>query len=364
MKKILFISGSVGLGHVSRDLAIVRELWALEPEIEFSWLASGAAKDVIMNAGEKLLPEAAEWADENDPVEAAAKKGFHVNLISYLLKSKKDWSHNVDVFKKVTASLSFDLVVGDETYEVIFDFIGLDSMSANPMEKMGVYAWNKIWSKGYKNPGGYVDATLFVGEPEDIPDRKLGPFLPNRRDWARYRGLKYLGYVFPFDPAAYADKAKVRAAVGFGPGPLVVCAIGGTSIGKELLELCGQAYPIAGKAVPGLRMVLVCGPQSHVLGDDTGIPGRSHRGEHREGGGLAGDPCERCPERGQDPLRTAWGPALNGRLQLFIVSRRFHSPGRVATAVDVLSVWFPPPIRALSRLSRETRSDPWLWPVS
>jgi hypothetical protein len=105
-----------------------------------------------------------------------------MNLISYVLKSKKGWSHYVDVFKKVTARLPFDLVVGDETYEVsvalkegpslkkfpyavIFDFIGQDSVSANAMEKMGVYVWNKIWSKGYKNPGGYVDATLFVGEP-------------------------------------------------------------------------------------------------------------------------------------------------------------------------------------------------------
>jgi len=278
MKRVLFISGSVGLGHVSRDLAIVRELRGLEPEIEVSWLASGAARDVILNAGEKLLPEAAEWADENDPMEAAATKGFNVNVIGYLLKSKKDWSRNVDVFRKVTARSPFDLVVGDETYEVsvalkedpglkkfryaiIYDFIGLDSVSANPLEKLGVYIWNRIWSKGYRNPASFVDATLFVGEPEDIPDRKLGPFLPNRREWARCRGVKYLGYVFPFDPAAHADKAKVRAALGYGSGPLVVCAIGGTSIGKELLELCGQAYPIAGKAVPGLQMVLVCGPR-------------------------------------------------------------------------------------------------------
>jgi UDP-N-acetylglucosamine:LPS N-acetylglucosamine transferase len=102
---------------------------------------------------------------------------------------------------------------------------------------------------------------MFVGEPEDIPDRKFGPFLPNRREWARYRGLKYLGYIFPFDPAAYADKTIVRTALGYGPGPLVVCAIGGTAIGKELLQLCAQAYPIARKALPALRMVLVCGPR-------------------------------------------------------------------------------------------------------
>lgn len=278
MNKILFISGSFGLGHVNRDLAIAAELRRISPDVEVSWLAASPASEVIKNAGERLLPESAEWANESDPLEAAGKNGFHLNLISYLLKSRKSWSHNVDIFKKVTASLPFDLVVGDETYEInvalkenpglkkfsyaiIYDFIGLDSMSGNPLEKLGVYVWNRIWAKGYKNPGRYVDATMFVGEAEDIPDRSLGPFLPNRREWARYRGLKYLGYIFPFDPAAFADRAEVRASLGYGPEPLVVCAIGGTSVGKELLELCGQAFTISRKAIPGLRMILVCGPR-------------------------------------------------------------------------------------------------------
>jgi len=278
LKKVLYISGSVGLGHVSRDMAIAAELRQLNPNLEISWLAASPASEVIMNAGERLLPESAEWANESDPLEAAGKSGFHLNLISYLLKSRKSWSHNVDIFKKVTTSLAFDLVVGDETYEInvalkedpglkkfsyaiIYDFIGLDSMSRNPLEKLGVYVWNRIWAKGYRNPAGYVDATLFVGESEDIPDRSMGAFLPNRREWARHRGVKYLGYIFPFTPAAYADRAKVRASLSYGPEPLVVCAVGGTSVGKELLQLCGQAYPIARTSVPNLRMVLVCGPR-------------------------------------------------------------------------------------------------------
>lgn len=38
-KKALFISGSFGLGHVVRDLAIARELRRENPDIEISWLA-------------------------------------------------------------------------------------------------------------------------------------------------------------------------------------------------------------------------------------------------------------------------------------------------------------------------------------
>jgi UDP-N-acetylglucosamine:LPS N-acetylglucosamine transferase len=49
--------------------------------------------------------------------------------------------------------------------------------------------------------------------------------------------------------------------LGYGGEPLVICSIGGTSVGKELLILCGRAYPEITKVIPDLRMVLVCGPR-------------------------------------------------------------------------------------------------------
>jgi UDP-N-acetylglucosamine:LPS N-acetylglucosamine transferase len=51
---------------------------------------------------------------------------------------------------------------------------------------------------------------------------------------------------------------------------LVVCSIGGTSIGRKLLELCGQAYPIIKNKVPELQMVLVCGPR--LSSDSLRVP--------------------------------------------------------------------------------------------
>jgi spore coat polysaccharide biosynthesis predicted glycosyltransferase SpsG len=32
--RVLYVSGSIGLGHVARDLAVARELRALEPRVE------------------------------------------------------------------------------------------------------------------------------------------------------------------------------------------------------------------------------------------------------------------------------------------------------------------------------------------
>jgi UDP-N-acetylglucosamine:LPS N-acetylglucosamine transferase len=106
-----------------------------------------------------------------------------------------------------------------------------------------------------------VDLTIFIGEEEDIPDTKLGFLLPNRRVWARARSLQYVGYVLPFQPAEYANKEQIRERLGYGKEPLIICSIGGTSVGKDLLELCGRAYPIVKRALPDVRMILVCGPR-------------------------------------------------------------------------------------------------------
>ena len=35
---------------------------------------------------------------------------------------------------------------------------------------------------------------------------------------------------------------------------LIVCAIGGTNVGKPLLELCGQTCPLIKEGIPGLRL--------------------------------------------------------------------------------------------------------------
>jgi len=55
--RVLFVSGSVGLGHVTRDMAIAAELRRRRADVQVVWLAAGAARDVLREAGEELLPE-------------------------------------------------------------------------------------------------------------------------------------------------------------------------------------------------------------------------------------------------------------------------------------------------------------------
>jgi UDP:flavonoid glycosyltransferase YjiC (YdhE family) len=178
----------------------------------------------------------------------------------------------------MTAHEHFDLVVGDETYELnvgfmkkpeikrspyimIYDFIGLDATTWNPMERLGIYMWNRIWSRDFKAGREPVhDRALFIGEEEDVADRPFGFMLPGRREWARAL-CDFVGYVLPFDPSDLRDRAGIRARLGYGDEPLIVCAIGGTAIGRELLNLCGQTYSLLEKRFDGLKMLLVCGPR-------------------------------------------------------------------------------------------------------
>ena len=279
MKKILFISGSIGLGHVFRDLAIVRELRQLRPDTEISWIACPPAGRIIHDAGETLLPEADQWANTNATAEkTSSSEPFGMNILRFVMASRTEWKNNVAVFRKVMARERFDLIIGDETYEIaaalkkhpeikkapfliIYDFIGLEAMTANPLERLGVYMWNRLWSKGYKRAMKTIKAVLFVGEPEDVPDNKMGFLLPKRRVWAEYRNVQYLGYILPFSMSDVSDPSHCRKSLGFGDEPLVVAAVGGTGIGKELLELCGRAFLLAKDEIPDLRLILVCGPR-------------------------------------------------------------------------------------------------------
>jgi UDP:flavonoid glycosyltransferase YjiC (YdhE family) len=285
MKNILFMSGSIGLGHITRDLAIARELRRQRADVRISWLAASPADEVLAEAGERLCPEAGELIDENTIAESRAE-GPKLNLIKYAAGVRGQWSRNLDVLDRTTRGREFDLLIGDKTYEVvlafrkhpnrkpcpfvmIYDFVGFEPMSRNPLERLGAYLWNMKWAKAYKRTHDYVDMSLFIGDEHDVPDEKFGFLLPNRRDWAKTL-CKFVGYIPPFDPEQYTDTQEVRSRLGYDSSPTVICAIGGTAIGKSLLELCGRAFPIAREIIKDLRMVLVCGPR--LAEDSLDVP--------------------------------------------------------------------------------------------
>ncbi|MBN2323216.1 MAG: hypothetical protein JXQ30_05740 [Spirochaetes bacterium] len=271
--RILYISGSIGLGHVMRDVLIADEVRRGGDEVDISWIATGPAKRFLEARGERFIPEAARYYDPNQAAMEAAR-GETFNLFEYGSRAGKGWLRNIGLFEEILKTSSFDLVVADEAYEIsyfysrtkrsflppfveIIDFVGFEPMSNGLSERLKLWIMNRVWSKSGRNTGRR--RTLFVGEPEDVPDERFGVFLPGKREYANNR-CAFLGYVLGFDPADFGDKDEVKKKLGYGRKPLVVCSSGGTAVGARLLTLCAMSYPHLQKRLGELEMVLVCGP--------------------------------------------------------------------------------------------------------
>jgi predicted glycosyltransferase len=280
MTKILYISGSLGLGHVGRDLEIAAELRRIRPDVEISWMAESPASAVIEKAGEKLLPESSLIYKSNAVIEESAKD-YKANLVQWTMNVRKGWAENGKIYNKVFESNQFDLCVGDETYDlivalvnnpslkkfpfvVIYDFLGLDALTWNPIEHIAAYLTNRLWVRFLRSAPPLADRSIYIGELEDVCNRGFGFMLPNRRELAK-KVCNFVGYILPEDIylPKYADKTSLRRELDpwYGDGPLITCSIGGTSAGKDLLDLCVAAYPLVKREKPTLQMVLVCGPR-------------------------------------------------------------------------------------------------------
>jgi predicted glycosyltransferase len=272
--RVLFISGSIGLGHATRDIAIADELKMMCSDIEIVWLASGPARMLLEKGKQTLLEETEAYYDVNEAAEASAE-GTRLNLFRYGNRAGKGWLRNIALFKEILLRYSFDLIVADEAYEIsyffsrakqdevppfveIIDFVGFSPMSNRLSERLKSWVMNRVWSRSGKKRGRH-HTTFFVGEPDDVPDSRFGFLLPGRKEYAT-AACRFLGYVVGFNPDDYSDREELKKRLGYSTSPLIVCSNGGTSIGAELLTLCGNAYQLLKERLGSAQMVLVCGP--------------------------------------------------------------------------------------------------------
>jgi UDP-N-acetylglucosamine:LPS N-acetylglucosamine transferase len=282
--RVLYVSGSIGLGHVSKDLAIAGALRRARPDVEIMWLAGHPASEVLRQRGEALLPESDAWVGASQVAEKCTRNG-ELNLVRYVYRSLPSWTVNARLFGKAVAAHHVDIAVGNEAYEVdiglivglmrvripfvmIFDFVGTDAVTRNPLDRLGAYLLNAIWAGDGRVYGRTHHSAIYIGELDDVPAKPFGPALPNRREHAR-KHYNRVGHVINFRPEQYSDRAAIRRRLGYGEAPLVVCSVGGTSIGRDLLQLCARAFLPLRRTMPDARMVLVCGPRLPVASIDA-----------------------------------------------------------------------------------------------
>jgi UDP-N-acetylglucosamine:LPS N-acetylglucosamine transferase len=270
--RLLFYSGSIGLGHVTRDLAIAAAIRNLRPSAEIEWLASSPAREHLLDLGETLHPWAVRLSDATTHAEAFMRQGAF-NITRWAVAVRRRWAADGRLALSAAGEGNYHAFIGDEAYDVamaltggapppgcpcfiLYDFLGLDRMGFHPLEWLGVEAINRAWAR---DPTGRYHA-VFLGELDDVPDRRFGIRRPSRRAWAREHA-SVVGHVIPFDPRAPADPAALKIELGYGDTPLILVAVGGTRAGGGLIDRCLEAFSILRARLPEARMLIVGGPR-------------------------------------------------------------------------------------------------------
>jgi pimeloyl-ACP methyl ester carboxylesterase/predicted glycosyltransferase len=275
-KRVLYLSSPIGLGHTRRDLAIVRALRERQPGVQVDWLTQHPATRMLADAGERVHPAGRFLLNESAHIES--ESGEHdLHVFEALRTMDEILANNFMVFQDVVDEQPYDLVVGDEAWDV--DHFLHD----NPELKRYAYAWLTDFVGFLPMPGDDERATLvaadynaemieridrfprlrdravFVGDPDDIVPDRFGRDLPAIRSWTEQH-FDFAGYVTGFEPPE--SREQLRAELGYRPGePVCVVTVGGSGVGGDLLHIAVDAYPAAVRRVPGLRMVVVTGPR-------------------------------------------------------------------------------------------------------
>ena len=272
-KQVLFVSWQGGLGHITRNLAVISALRRMRPQIEVHWLSNQLASKALLHAGETILSESAGIADYNAFLPQIVS-GYSLNVAEYMIATQRHWEKNIELFSEVIRKYRFDIIIGDEIYELVDalakgriyiepplfvfdDFIVMLAMSNKRVEQVAVQRSNRLLIQQASILKDKV-TRFFIGELGDVPEEAFGsPPISKREFVETYYHI--IGYIIRFDPKNYQDRDSIKTRLGYGKAPLLVCATGGTAAGKELLELCGKAFLILKQVIKDLRMVCVYG---------------------------------------------------------------------------------------------------------
>ena len=278
-RRALYVSSPIGLGHAQRDVGIADELRKLHPDLEIEWLAQSPVTDVLETRGERIHPMSAELASESAHI-AAESSGHSLNAFQAIRRMDEILVANFMVFYDVVTGGEYDLVVGDEAWDIDY------YLHENPELKRTAFAWMTDFVGWLPMPEGgereafltadynaemieqverfprIRDRAVFVGDPDDIVPDDFGPGLPSIRTWTEAH-YAFAGYVTGFDPAPLLERHdELRRELGYRDGErVVIVTVGGSGVGEALLRRVVAAYPMAARRINGLRMIAVAGPR-------------------------------------------------------------------------------------------------------
>ncbi len=282
--RALYLSSPIGLGHARRDVAIARELRIRVPGLRVDWLAQSPVTAALELAGERVHPGSGWLASESAHVEA--ESGEHdLHAFAAIRRMDEILVNNFHVLDDVLREEPYDLVIGDEAWDVDFflhenpslkrfafawltDFVGWLPMAEGGDEARLTADLNAEMIGQRARFRRLRDRSVFVGDPGDVVDRTFGPGLPGIREWTA-DNFDFAGYVTGFEPPDALARTALRRRLGYTPDDVVcIVAVGGSGVGEPLIRRVLDAVPAVRRRLPGLKVTVVTGPRI----DPAGLP--------------------------------------------------------------------------------------------
>jgi pimeloyl-ACP methyl ester carboxylesterase/predicted glycosyltransferase len=277
-KRALYVSSPIGLGHAWRDVAIVQELRKLHPDLQVDWLAQDPVTRVLEQCGERIHPMSPRLANESRHM-TAESRDHELNAFQAWRRMDEILLANFMLFHEVAAADPYDLWIGDEAWELDYylhenpelktapyvfltDFVGWLPLAEGGAEEARLTAdYNAEMIEQIDRFPSVRDRALFIGNRDDVVPHSFGAGLPRISPWVEEH-FDFTGYALGPDAGAPADQAARRAELGYRDDERIcVVTVGGSGVGSGLLERVIAAFPEARRLVPGLRMIVVCGPR-------------------------------------------------------------------------------------------------------
>lgn len=278
----------MGLGHIIRDLAIMRALRELQLQLEATWLTAEPNISILKEAGELIHPSSYEMQSTTEAAENIAQGNFHYDSRQSYKVIQSIQRLNAKILSRVLEDFKPALVFGDESAEVLWVLAknpaakrwplvlltdALYPIAAEPpgglnlLKRWTAYRYRRKYVRSwqtFKNSGFEPYLMLYIGSGSDVPDTGMGFRLPRLREFY-LQHFRPIGYILPFDPEAYPkqDRANLKSALGYDPKKkLIIASVGGIGIGREFLERIDAAASQLMKVAAGaLEIVFVCGPR-------------------------------------------------------------------------------------------------------
>ncbi len=259
--RLLVGVSSVGLGHVKRSLSIVREIVKLRPDTSVGWLCAQPALSYLESVGENVLPESYRMMSLSSAFEEKSVGGS-VNSLEAVRVAYSLAKQNYSVIRERVAE--YDLLVQDEFLETLFahrweqnptlpgrravitDFVDVGIKGFNPVRwVLGAYA-NRMLRRGLL----MNDVRVFADSIDSVP--------PNLRGWVQ-TNFVVTGPIVLVD-GKEAGELRRKLLGDSGKRRIVCFTIGGTAVGKHILDFAWQNRHTLSDALDALLLFLT-GPR-------------------------------------------------------------------------------------------------------